>query len=211
MFSPIVFLSFWVLCRSHLHILILLLSLSVPGSLGLSFIYPISFIPPSPLSPLLLFLSSSLHPLISAPRPPPTVGSSLSGSPCLSLSIPPSSSSPPPPSFSGLPCLGLCLSVRLSLCSLQFLTKHPAKRLGSGPDGEPTIRAHGFFRWIDWDRLERLEIAPPFRPRPVSPLPGTPCWPLRGWTSHAFRRFTFPSRCFPQCGGWAAIMGDAGH
>uniref|UniRef100_A0A8C2RJG3 Protein kinase C n=1 Tax=Capra hircus TaxID=9925 RepID=A0A8C2RJG3_CAPHI len=47
-----------------------------------------------------------------------------------------------------------------------FLTKHPAKRLGSGPDGEPTIRAHGFFRWIDWDRLERLEIAPPFRPRP---------------------------------------------
>lgn len=56
----------------------------------------------------------------------------------------------------------------LSVCFPQFLTKHPGKRLGSGPDGEPTIRAHGFFRWIDWERLERLEIAPPFRPRPVS-------------------------------------------
>ncbi|XP_039557947.1 protein kinase C gamma type-like [Passer montanus] len=49
-----------------------------------------------------------------------------------------------------------------------FLTKHPGKRLGAGPGGEQEVRGHPFFRRTDWERLERLEVPPPFTPRPVS-------------------------------------------
>ncbi|XP_068785430.1 protein kinase C gamma type isoform X1 [Struthio camelus] len=47
-----------------------------------------------------------------------------------------------------------------------FLTKHPGKRLGAGPAGEQEVRQHPFFRRADWERLERLEVPPPFTPRP---------------------------------------------
>ncbi|XP_041968852.1 protein kinase C isoform X2 [Aricia agestis] len=45
-----------------------------------------------------------------------------------------------------------------------FMTKNPARRLGvlGGAGG---IRAHAFFRDMDWDALAQRRLRPPFRPR----------------------------------------------
>uniref|UniRef100_A0A183BVW4 Non-specific serine/threonine protein kinase n=1 Tax=Globodera pallida TaxID=36090 RepID=A0A183BVW4_GLOPA len=46
-----------------------------------------------------------------------------------------------------------------------LLVKDPNKRLGGGPDDYREIQATDFFRPIDWDRLYRKEIEPPFKPQ----------------------------------------------
>ena len=42
--------------------------------------------------------------------------------------------------------------------------RNPANRLGSGSNGFLTIQNHPFFRSIDWIKLYRKEIEPPFIP-----------------------------------------------
>ncbi|KAM3836654.1 ribosomal protein S6 kinase alpha-3 isoform 2-T2 [Vipera latastei] len=42
--------------------------------------------------------------------------------------------------------------------------RNPANRLGAGPDGVEEIKRHPFFTAIDWNKLYRREINPPFKP-----------------------------------------------
>ncbi|VDD90382.1 unnamed protein product [Enterobius vermicularis] len=46
----------------------------------------------------------------------------------------------------------------------RLLEKDSHKRLGGGPDDAREVKAHCFFRGVDWDRLFRKEYPPPFRP-----------------------------------------------
>ncbi|CAD5232253.1 unnamed protein product [Bursaphelenchus xylophilus] len=48
-----------------------------------------------------------------------------------------------------------------------FMTKNPLRRLGcvQSQGSEDAIRAHPFFREIDWDALEDRKVRPPFKPR----------------------------------------------
>ncbi|KAM9774767.1 ribosomal protein S6 kinase alpha-3 [Syngnathus typhle] len=42
--------------------------------------------------------------------------------------------------------------------------RNPSNRLGAGPDGVEEIKRHQFFSTIDWNKLFRREIPPPFKP-----------------------------------------------
>jgi serine/threonine protein kinase len=50
----------------------------------------------------------------------------------------------------------------------RMLTKDPTQRLGA--NGIDEIKNHEFFKGIDWDRLERKAIKPPYVPRLKSDL-----------------------------------------
>ncbi|XP_045714940.1 ribosomal protein S6 kinase alpha-1 isoform X1 [Phyllostomus hastatus] len=47
--------------------------------------------------------------------------------------------------------------------------RNPANRLGSGPDGAEEIKRHIFYSTIDWNKLYRREIKPPFKPAVAQP------------------------------------------
>ncbi|XP_049451361.1 ribosomal protein S6 kinase alpha-1 isoform X3 [Epinephelus fuscoguttatus] len=47
--------------------------------------------------------------------------------------------------------------------------RNPANRLGSGADGAEEIKRHGFFSTIDWNKLFRREVKPPFKPAVARP------------------------------------------
>ncbi|KAG1958537.1 ribosomal protein S6 kinase alpha-1 [Pimephales promelas] len=42
--------------------------------------------------------------------------------------------------------------------------RNPGNRLGAGPDGVEEIKRHSFFNTIDWNKLFRKELPPPFKP-----------------------------------------------
>jgi len=51
-------------------------------------------------------------------------------------------------------------------CSLlsQLLERNPKKRLGGGPGDADEVKKHSFFKDLDFDKLQRRELSPPFKP-----------------------------------------------
>lgn len=44
------------------------------------------------------------------------------------------------------------------------MTRDPEKRLGNTSEGSNGIRKHPFFADLDWEKLAKKEIEPPFKP-----------------------------------------------
>lgn len=46
-----------------------------------------------------------------------------------------------------------------------LLVKNPSARLGGGPTDYREICNQNFFKSVDWDKIYRKEIEPPFKPQ----------------------------------------------
>ncbi|KXS18820.1 kinase-like protein [Gonapodya prolifera JEL478] len=47
---------------------------------------------------------------------------------------------------------------------IKLLRKNPRQRIGAGPEGIAAVKAHPFFRKMDWEKLGRREYVPPIVP-----------------------------------------------
>ncbi len=46
----------------------------------------------------------------------------------------------------------------------RLLTRDPSRRLGAGPNDADDVKAHPFFRDVNWDDLINKRVPPPFCP-----------------------------------------------
>ncbi|XP_071255947.1 ribosomal protein S6 kinase alpha-6 isoform X2 [Salvelinus alpinus] len=61
------------------------------------------------------------------------------------------------------------LSLEAQSLLRMLFKRHPANRLGAGADGVEEIKRHAFFSSIDWNKLYRTELQPPFKPAAGKP------------------------------------------
>jgi p90 ribosomal S6 kinase len=64
-------------------------------------------------------------------------------------------------------CMPDNLSAEAKSLLLALFKPDPANRLGAGPTGSEEIRSHRFLAKIDWTRLYKRELHPPFQPTDV--------------------------------------------
>lgn len=90
-----------------------------------------------------------------------------------------------------------------------FLNRDPRLRLGGGPEDAEEVKRHEFFRDVDWSRLWKKSVVPPFKPKvesetdtsnfdpaftsalPVDSLSSTNESPLSEAIQENFRGFTY--------------------
>ncbi|KAL0974394.1 hypothetical protein UPYG_G00219870 [Umbra pygmaea] len=61
------------------------------------------------------------------------------------------------------------LSLEAQSLLRMLFKRNPANRLGAGADGVEEIKRHSFFSNIDWNKLFRRELQPPFKPAAGKP------------------------------------------